>query len=252
MSLQVDGVWKGGIWAATVWADGVWHEGAPSPPVFSGTIPDITVGENTGSHVYQLGGYFTGATSYSIAPAVETGWAFDTVTGDLTIDTDDAAVFGPYVVTGTNAGGSDDSNGFTVTVTPAPVQSSQPSGGWLTFLNTYEQQLARRRQDAKRRRELEEETERIEDATDREIAQLLRVQEAKDERRSELQTLSESARQAADIEAARAYSDAVAEAYARVLAEGNLTAAIALDLELQKAREEEEALLMQMLLLTLE
>ncbi len=61
--------------------------------------------------VTDLSGYFTGATSYSIAPLVEAGWNFDTGTGILTVDTDVASSFGPYVVTGTNIDGSDDSNG---------------------------------------------------------------------------------------------------------------------------------------------
>lgn len=225
---------------------------AVTPPVFAGTIPDITVGQNTGTHLYQLNSYFTDATSYSIAPAVESGWTFDTTNAELVIDTDDAQVFGPYVVTGTNLGGSDDSNGFTVTVTPAPVQSEQPTGGWLSLINTYEMQLARRREDARRRRELEAETERIEDATDREIAQLLRVQEAKDDKRKALADLGRIAKQNADLEGARLYSEQVAEAYARVLETGNRRAIAALDQELQKAREEEEALLMQMFLMTLE
>lgn len=129
--------------------------------------------------------------------------------------------------------------------------SQDISGGWA-FLNTYELQLARRRDAAKKRRELEEETEQIEDATDREIAQLLRVQEAKDDKRKDLEQLALLAKQNADLEAARQYSERVAEAYARVLEDGNREAIAALDRELQQAREEEEALLMQMFMAALE
>jgi len=115
MSLSVDGIWKTGVWDQTVWADGVWREGEAAP-VFSGTIADISVTFDTDTHDYDISAYFTGATSYSIAPAVEAGWTFNTSTGLLTIDTDDAQAFGDYVVTGTNTGGDTDSNAFSVTV----------------------------------------------------------------------------------------------------------------------------------------
>jgi len=115
MSLSVDGIWKTGVWDQTVWADGVWREGEAAP-VFSGTIADISVTFDTDTHDYDISAYFTGATSYSIAPAVEAGWTFNTTTGLLTIDTDDAQAFGDYVVTGTNTGGDTDSNAFSVTV----------------------------------------------------------------------------------------------------------------------------------------
>ena len=115
MSLSVDGIWKTGVWDQTVWADGVWREGEAAP-VFTGTISDISVTFDTDTHDYDISAYFTGATSYSIAPAVEAGWIFNTSTGLLTIDTDDAQAFGDYVVTGTNTGGDTDSNAFSVTV----------------------------------------------------------------------------------------------------------------------------------------
>jgi len=99
-----------------------------SAPVFSGTIADISVVENTGTYNYDLSTYFTGATSYSISPAVETGWTFDTGTGILTIDTDDASTFGPYTITGTNAGGTDDSNAFGIEVTAVAV-AAEVTGG---------------------------------------------------------------------------------------------------------------------------
>jgi len=90
-------------------------------PVFSGTIPDISETESTGTHSYDLSTYFTGATSYSISPSVEAGWTFNTSTAELVIDTDDVNSFGPYTITGTNAGGTDDSNAFGVEITVAAV-----------------------------------------------------------------------------------------------------------------------------------
>lgn len=233
----------GAYYGPRYWGDG---DNTVAPPVFSGTIPDISVVESTGSHVYQLGSYFTGATSFSIAPAVEAGWSFDTGTGEFSIDTDDVAVFGPYVVTGTNAGGSDDSNGFTVTVMAAPAQAASPSGGWL-FLGSYEDQLAKRRERERKRRELERETDEIQDELDRAIAQELRHQEALDAKRDDLDSLARLAKQSADLEAARQYSEKVAEAYARALVDGTRASIEALDQELQRAREEEEALLLVMM-----
>ena len=217
--------------------------GTASPPVFSGTIPDISKTENTGTHSYDLSAYFTGATSYSISPAVEAGWSFNTATAEFVIDTDDVSVFGPYVVTGTNVVGSDDSNGFTVTVVAAADSAEQPAGGWL-FLNEYEAELIRRRARDRRLRELEEETERIEDKIDREIAQLLRVQEAKDEKREDFARLAKLAKDHADIEAARQYGDRVARAFARAIAQGNYSSLEALDRELKRARDEEEQFLL--------
>lgn len=129
------------------------------------------------------------------------------------------------------------------------VVVESPSGGWLTFLNTYEQQLVRRREERKKQQQLEEETEQIPDDTDRQIAQLLREQEAKDARRAELQRLSELVEQNASVEAAKQYSEKVGAAYARALTQGNYSALEALERELRKAREEEEALLLQAFML---
>lgn len=215
-------------------------------PIVSDTIPNISHTENTGTHSYDLGAYFTGATSYSIAPAVETGWTFNTTTGELVVDTDDVSVFGPYTVTGTNLAGSADSNAFTVTVVAAAVESA--TGGWL-FLNDYEAELRRRRKRKKEREELEAETEQIQNELDRSIAQLLREQEAIDEKRDNLNRLGDLAKQNADLEAARQYSERVATAYARAITQGNFSALEALDRELQRARDEEEFLMLSLMLL---
>jgi hypothetical protein len=94
------------------------------PPVLVEQIGNISAGFDTGTHEYDLSGYFTGETSYAIAPAVETGWSFATDTGLLTIDTDDEGTFGPYVVTASNNTGDTDSNAFTVKV-------SQSAGAYL-------------------------------------------------------------------------------------------------------------------------
>lgn len=122
---------------------------------------------------------------------------------------------------------------------PAVEVAEQPTGGW-GFLNDYEAELARRRARARKRKELEEETEQIQDELDRAIAQELRKQEALDDKRKDLERLRELAKESADLEAARQYSERVATAYARAITQGNFSALEALDRELQRAQDEEE------------
>lgn len=90
-------------------------ESEVSAPVFTGTIDNIRVREKSGTYTYDLSGYFTGTVdSYSINPAVPSGYSFDTSTGILVVDSKYKGVFGGFTVTATNAGGSDSSNAFTV------------------------------------------------------------------------------------------------------------------------------------------
>jgi hypothetical protein len=95
---------------------------ADDPPILLAQIPNLAAGFDSGTHQYELGAYFSGATSYAIDPPVETGWTFNTTTGQLEIDTDDEATFGPYVITATNANGNTDSNSFTVKVSVSSLQ----------------------------------------------------------------------------------------------------------------------------------
>jgi hypothetical protein len=101
-------------------------EAADSAPTFQGTIPDIFERKDTGTHDYDLSPYFIGADSYSISPAVETGWTFNTSTAVLTIDTDALGLFGPYTVTATNAFGTADSNAFDVEVAVKNTGAGRP------------------------------------------------------------------------------------------------------------------------------
>jgi hypothetical protein len=222
------------------------EDAAEVPPVFLGDIPNISRTFGTGSHAYDLGAYFSLADSYAIAPSIEAGWSFDTNTGELVVDTDGLGTFGPFTVTASNANGDTDSNEFSVVVSQQAAQES--SGGWL-FLNMYEAEQQRRKALEKRRKELEEETERIQDSVDREIATLLREQEAKDAKREEYERLAQIAKANADLDAARAYSERVAKAYARVITQGNYSAIEALDRELKRAREEEEFILLALMML---
>ena len=87
-------------------------------------LPNISEQADSGTHDFDLAQYFSGATSYSIDPAVEAGWTFNTSSGLLTIDTDAQDTFGPYTVTATNASGSVDGNTFTVKVSVSTVRMS--------------------------------------------------------------------------------------------------------------------------------
>lgn len=100
--------------------------GAQAAPVFTGPIPDITATEGDPNVVTDLGAFFTSATTFAIAPAIEPGWSFDVNTAVLTIDTD-LGTFGPFTVTATNAGGDTDSNAFSVIVSLAATKLADPS-----------------------------------------------------------------------------------------------------------------------------
>lgn len=93
-----------------------------TPPELDAQLPSLNAAAETGSHTYALGDSFSGATSFSISPSVEAGWNFSSLTGSLTIDTDDANTFGPYVITATNENGSIQSNGFSITVVQIDVR----------------------------------------------------------------------------------------------------------------------------------
>ena len=92
------------------------HTIGASAPSLLGNIPDISATYQGSNVETDLSAYFSGATSYAIAPAVETGWTFNTSTGVLTVDTDEAGTFGTYVVTASNVNGDTDSNAFSVVV----------------------------------------------------------------------------------------------------------------------------------------
>lgn len=99
------------------------EEEAGEVPVQIEQLPNISAAFDSGTHQYDLSAYFTGATSYAIDPAVETGWSFATDTGILEIDTDAEDLFGPYTVTATNAEGDTESNGFFVNVSESEFRA---------------------------------------------------------------------------------------------------------------------------------
>ena len=154
MSISAGRVTRLGI-SGSVWRPAGDFTGKGVAPIFSGTIPDITATEGDVDLVTDLSGYFSGATSYSISPVVEAGWTFNTSTGVLTTDSD-LGTFGTYVVTGTNATGSDDSNAFSVIVS----SSSSPTGG---FWPDYDREQDRRRRERDRLLALEKKAEAVKD-----------------------------------------------------------------------------------------
>lgn len=84
-------------------------------PVFSGTVPNVTISVGDPDEVIDFSTYFAGATSYSIVPS-EVTWAFNTSTGLLTIPSN-YGLYGYFVVYAHNASGDANTNAFTVSVT---------------------------------------------------------------------------------------------------------------------------------------
>lgn len=108
--------------------------------VFSGNLSDLEFRANTPAKSIDYSGYFSDATSYSISPAVESGWSFNTSTGVLTVEESTVDTFGSYVITGANAGGSDSSNAFYVKVI-AGLVSGNYGGRTLRALSEYEDEI---------------------------------------------------------------------------------------------------------------
>jgi hypothetical protein len=97
-------------------------------PLFTGPIDDqVTLVDTT----INTGAFFTGATSYAIAPALSTGMSLNTGNGVITVTvlTSGNGYFGPYIITATNAVGTTDSNSFSITVAvvTAPADYSDTS-----------------------------------------------------------------------------------------------------------------------------
>lgn len=116
------------------------------------------------------------------------------------------------------------------------IVEQELGGGWELILR-HEQERDRRR---RRRRELEEESERITDATTREIARLLRKQEALDDERAELERLRAIAARFAPEQ----YGERFARAQAMAAAEGTAHVLALFERALEQAMEEEAAAVM--------
>jgi hypothetical protein len=126
---------------------------------------------------------------------------------------------------------------------PAYQQVSQAleetfSGGW--FFRECDSEWECRRKKRKRLEELEADSALIADETTREIALLLRRQEAEDERRQELERLRSLAQRSDRAE----FDGRLARAHAAALADGTAKALIAFERAIEEAREEEEILML--------
>jgi len=211
---------------------------AVAPPIFAGTIPDISLTEGGPSTDYDLSVYFTGAASYAIDPAVEAGWAFNTTTAILTVVPDTVGTYGGYIVTATNPGGTVDSNSFGVTVTAAAEDSA--TGGWWF---AYDYELRRKDEKKKKRQELRRKAEEIQEDVDRELVQALQAKAEEEDRLAELKRLSNLAEQYRD-ELNLVLSDRAIQAAEQAILKQTYSALERFERELARAREEEEFLLM--------
>lgn len=93
--------------------------GGGTAPVFAGSIPNYS---DYLDYTVNASAYFTGATGYSISPALPPGITLNTGTGLITVATGTVGVgsYGPFVVTGSNTSGSAPSNSFSLVVVAAP------------------------------------------------------------------------------------------------------------------------------------
>ncbi len=151
------------IWAP-VWG-AVWTNVPPVP------VPDVVgMTETNGTTTLQADGFVV---------AVVTAYSSTVPVG--------------FIISQSPAAGSTPGTGATVTITvslgEAPVQEG--GGGFYFGFDRIQHERKRRKREQE---ELEAETQKIQDDTDREIAKLLREQEAKDAERAEyarLQTLAD-------------------------------------------------------------
>ncbi|HEX7114976.1 MAG TPA: PASTA domain-containing protein [Steroidobacter sp.] len=146
------------------------------------------------------------------------------------------------IISQSPSAGSEASAGATVTITVSLGEQAQEffTGG---FAVAFEREQARRRREARERAEREAEAERIEEETTREIARLLREQEARDARRDELDRLSRLVGAYARRGVEATLSDRVQKAIARAAAKRTTWALLALEREMRRAQEEERFIL---------
>lgn len=130
-------------------------------------------------------------------------------------------------------------NAFAGAVTPA----SNFSGG---FLYEYERSMSVRARHRARQEQLEEDVQALQDKVDAEIALLLHRQEAEDERKAELARLQTLVQRHSHEQLH--LSSRAKVAYVRALGQANFSALEALDRELQRQLDEEEATALMILL----
>ncbi len=124
------------------------------------------------------------------------------------------------------------------------ASAQAPSGGFTYFEGQYDRERARRRRERAELLELEKEARAIPEVIDREIAVLLREQDARELKRQELERLRKLADSLRAEEARVAYGERVAKALDRAIEKGSFSALEALDREIQRAQEEEDSMLL--------
>lgn len=138
-----------------------------------------------------------------------------------------------------------------VTADAVVTDVTAPSGGW-DFMMKFEDFREKREKDKSEREKVREEIEAIKDETDREIAQILQKDLALESREKELKDLEflvATTFRNEDIEKAKAHSERVAKAFVRAAVQSNRSAVEALEREMDRAREEDEFLLIAMMVL---
>jgi hypothetical protein len=156
---------------------------AVTPPVFSGSLSNLDVTTNSEKTI-DYSDYFTDATSYSISPAVESGWSFNTSTGALTILETDVARYGAYTITGTNSGGSADSNEFYIHVRLGSTGGSYRPTHILKSVEEYEEEISlilkkEKAEALKEKKSLKAKEDRLEVKIEREEKQNRQTQETR-------------------------------------------------------------------------
>lgn len=148
------------------------------------------------------------------------------------------------VISQVPAGGVEALEGSTVTITvslgEALAQDELFTGG---FVYAFERERARRERERREQLEREEEAQRIEEETTRQIALLLREQEAKDARRAELARLSNLVARFAGRGDTAALGPRVEKALRTAAAKQTAWALFQLERELARAHEEEQFIL---------
>jgi len=100
-----------------------------APPTFVQGIPNLAYNINNGVQTYDTSFAFAGTvTSYTIAPALDTGFSFNSVTGVLTVNTAVASVatHGPYTIIASNGNGNTSSNAFTILISAGNYKVDGP------------------------------------------------------------------------------------------------------------------------------
>jgi len=131
------------------------------------------------------------------------------------------------------------------------VIPTQPVGGW-DKLSQFDDHILRKRREDEESERKRQEIRDIESPVDLEIAQILQRDERQAEREkqlSDLEQLVTTTFSNADLPDIREFSERVEKAFIRASVQGNFSALEAFEREFERAREEEEFLLMAMIML---